>query len=569
MPQSLAPLIDNFDQLHGQIAASQIPGGAVTSHGLIVVAASNSPSVLRDQADYVCDGTDDQVEVQAAIDACATRGGGTVALWGGLFAFPNPAKIKSTVDLTGWLPRLAMTSSHPDMGWSVPGGGTVVTGPGKTLFTADVSANDAVQACKIRNLVLKDCAYGIDIGSADAWGLAHSTLEHLWLCGITGCGIRLTNFQRLFVQNVQMVNAHQGFDFVADFSTDRSPGNSEFSDLYVHSTSTDTTDGLVVLRAENNAALAHCIFTRLQANQYATRSGPVMKIAGAVIGCNVYGLDLERMPQDTNDVLTLTDNGGVQPNRLLLVITEAKKVHVEEALNVQIVNCYENTALFVNETSAPTMKLSGSIGSFLPNSYRPPGLYTVGGAFGGDIPGAALQELSVGSNAGAIPSAGVTNAHVAVDAGLDPGKFSPAYLTARVATSFNKTDTTLANVPGLSVPVAAGRTYAFRAVLFVNCGDGGDGGAKAGVGGTCTATNILCDVSLLDVSNGWAGFWRLTAPNQGAGDSSRSVPARVELTGHVAVSQAGTLTVQFAQAVGGNGTSSVLAGSHLIVHEIL
>lgn len=40
----------------------------------LLVAASNAPDVVKNRADYVCDGTDDDVEVQAAIDAGSTLG---------------------------------------------------------------------------------------------------------------------------------------------------------------------------------------------------------------------------------------------------------------------------------------------------------------------------------------------------------------------------------------------------------------------------------------------------------------------------------------------------------------
>ena len=40
-----------------------------------VVAASDSSAKSKDQADYVCDGVDDQVEIQAAIDALPSGSG--------------------------------------------------------------------------------------------------------------------------------------------------------------------------------------------------------------------------------------------------------------------------------------------------------------------------------------------------------------------------------------------------------------------------------------------------------------------------------------------------------------
>ena len=47
----------------------------VSSEVTFVVAASNSDSVSKAQADYKCDGVDDQVEIQAAIYALPANGG--------------------------------------------------------------------------------------------------------------------------------------------------------------------------------------------------------------------------------------------------------------------------------------------------------------------------------------------------------------------------------------------------------------------------------------------------------------------------------------------------------------
>lgn len=59
-----------------------------------MVAASNAPDYIKEQADYVCDGTADNIEIQAAIDACPTptvvytnmiEGGSTILLSMGTF----------------------------------------------------------------------------------------------------------------------------------------------------------------------------------------------------------------------------------------------------------------------------------------------------------------------------------------------------------------------------------------------------------------------------------------------------------------------------------------------------
>ncbi len=64
-----------------------------------VVAASDAPSHVKKQADYVCDGTDDQVEIQAAIDALPAEGG-SVHLTAGTFSAATII-LRSNVSLSG------------------------------------------------------------------------------------------------------------------------------------------------------------------------------------------------------------------------------------------------------------------------------------------------------------------------------------------------------------------------------------------------------------------------------------------------------------------------------------
>ena len=69
----------------------------------LTVAASNSSAISKAQADYVCDGTDDQVEIQTAIDAVNDRGGGVVQLLEGDFYVKTSSRmyLRSKVSLKG------------------------------------------------------------------------------------------------------------------------------------------------------------------------------------------------------------------------------------------------------------------------------------------------------------------------------------------------------------------------------------------------------------------------------------------------------------------------------------
>ncbi len=66
--------------------------------GARYVAASNATAAEKSMADYVCDGTADNVEVQAAITAVQAEGGGVVRLSPGGFSFAATVTVNGTVD---------------------------------------------------------------------------------------------------------------------------------------------------------------------------------------------------------------------------------------------------------------------------------------------------------------------------------------------------------------------------------------------------------------------------------------------------------------------------------------
>jgi hypothetical protein len=135
---------------------------------------------------------------------------------------------------------------------------------------------------------------------------------------------------------------------------------------------------------------------------------------------------------------------------------------------------------------------------------------------------------------------------------------------SRVVTQFDKTNDTLADVPGLLVNATAAKTYEFRAKLRVSAD--ATGGYKVAIGGTATATAIAFDVLALDRSSGlFTITTEKTALADGAGVAS-GTSITITLEGTITVDAAGTLTVQFAQNTA-NGTSSVLVGSSFIVQE--
>ncbi|MFN0108513.1 MAG: hypothetical protein ACKVZH_06630, partial [Blastocatellia bacterium] len=137
---------------------------------------------------------------------------------------------------------------------------------------------------------------------------------------------------------------------------------------------------------------------------------------------------------------------------------------------------------------------------------------------------------------------------------------------ARVTTQFDKTsDTTLANITGLTINVVAGRTYSFKAVLYTTSNVAG--GVKAAIAGTATATAIRYEAVVIDNSV-IAAQTRATALGTAVGGVTTVTAAMVIITGTITVNAAGTLTVQFAQNASNASASSVLTGSVFIADDV-
>jgi len=87
----------------GQFLKSQGTGADpawtnVTRSATFVVAANDSSALSKQQADYVCDGTDDQVQIQAAIDALPD-GGGKVVLMEGEYNISSEILIQNKTNI--------------------------------------------------------------------------------------------------------------------------------------------------------------------------------------------------------------------------------------------------------------------------------------------------------------------------------------------------------------------------------------------------------------------------------------------------------------------------------------
>jgi len=136
----------------------------------------------------------------------------------------------------------------------------------------------------------------------------------------------------------------------------------------------------------------------------------------------------------------------------------------------------------------------------------------------------------------------------------------------RVTSDFNTGNTTtLANITGLSVTVAAGRTYTFEADLYTTSNVAA--GVKFAIAGTATATSIVYEAIVNDPAPA-AAQTRAAALATTVGAITAVTAAKARITGTITVNAGGTLTVQMAQNVGNAAGSVALRGSSLLVWDM-
>ncbi len=168
----------------GQFLKSQGAGADpfwanVTRSAIFVVAASDSSALSKQQADYVCDGTDDQVEIQAAIDALPAVGG-LVHLAEGTFY------IGSTVFVNKYNLTLEGEGANREEGPVI--NATTLLRLASNANTDVINLNNTqTSGVRLRN-------FGIDGNKANQ-------------AGVGGHGLNLTGMYHGFVDNIAILNA--------------------------------------------------------------------------------------------------------------------------------------------------------------------------------------------------------------------------------------------------------------------------------------------------------------------------------------------------------------------------
>ncbi len=143
----------------------------------VVVAASDSSDKHKYQADYVCDGTADDVEINAALSQVEAAGGGTAFLTAGSYTLVDTIKIPSEVTLAGEgaATKLAFDTSVGD----------------KTMITNDCDYTFAQRhSTGNKNITIRDMYIDGDkdnrgTGADSVWTVGFNTVENLTIENLT------------------------------------------------------------------------------------------------------------------------------------------------------------------------------------------------------------------------------------------------------------------------------------------------------------------------------------------------------------------------------------------------
>ena len=179
-------------------ASSDITGAMVNlptgRTATLVVAASNAPAASKAQADYVCDGTADNVEIQAAINALPVTGG-LVELSGGTFNIAGSLIVTNT-NFTGgsgiWLKGSGRNTTYLKQVASVD------------ILQLTGTAIDFVDYPKISDLYFLQAIYGIFSGHAiKATAVGELVVED--------CGFGRINGAAIYLDGVRVARINNGY----------------------------------------------------------------------------------------------------------------------------------------------------------------------------------------------------------------------------------------------------------------------------------------------------------------------------------------------------------------------
>jgi hypothetical protein len=318
-------------------------GGSTYSSPTILVAASNSSAAEIAAATYTCDGTDDNVEIQAAIDALAVTGG-EIQLAAGTYTLSASIVPKSGVNIRGSGVKTSQT--HYFDGTADIDGGTIITG--------DVVVFDCNQESTfvISDMGFENVSGVVRTGGSDVYGMQNVRFENILIDTTGEIAFYFCNSQHITFDNVKILNLGGtrtgsericGLHFKSDNSTGFQPGNSIFKDFYIMRNKTNDAasniDGILIENAGTSGGVCYLTFIKPQVNMWAG------------VPKNVFTVNT------STDILTATDTMQFANGDAILITAPSGG-------GLTIANCVyrQNYVYYVRDVSGNTFKIAATSG---------------------------------------------------------------------------------------------------------------------------------------------------------------------------------------------------------------
>lgn len=333
---------------------------AVTSRampGAMYVAASNAPAADKAMADYVCDGTADEVQIQAAVDAVQAVGGGVVQLSPGDFA------IAATIEING------MVDEDDARTVTLRGCGQQVTNLNVASNVNGITISDWAQVnLELFGVFIAGSGIGIrsvgveDGGTNNTMSFWHSSFRNLRINGAfngayTTWGMELDVPWRSTFENIEIEGCRNGIKIIND-STVQNAGDCVFSRFFVEIVGND---GYALYFDSIDGNMNQNIWNMFEAG--ANGTGCTGIYLGGTVGTasqRFYGLNLEQFQTginvangESNEFYCnyVTGDGGQAGNKMFVCgansynnLFQAKWVNVEASGSLKVIEDNNTTS---------------------------------------------------------------------------------------------------------------------------------------------------------------------------------------------------------------------------------
>ena len=254
---------------------------------------------------------DDTTAIQNAIDAAYAAGGGDVYLPAGTYKLTSSLILRRAVSIRGVYP--SATPGYVDW-WSlssVVSTGTIITYPGGTVFTNDLTLGNGsatgVDGVTIESLGFNDVGSVITVGATNKDGLNGCVVRALMMSNVTGIALDLTNTNLCHFEHIKGFLVNQAVRYTCDEDStvvNNNCGNSYFFGLYFDITGAGKANPSIHFRAidrnGNGTPLggSYCAYIQVNRMKGAAMTSNHLLVEGStnnalVIGMHFEFLDLE------------------------------------------------------------------------------------------------------------------------------------------------------------------------------------------------------------------------------------------------------------------------------------